>query len=84
MVADDRGLLAMDESFPPCNKRFAELGIPQSNVAAAQQVLYHRAACNRAARCGDIMLRWKALVTQEVSLSASSLRLRMPETNERA
>src|ERR1017187_7195475 len=28
MVADDKGLLAMDESHPTCNKRFAKLGIP--------------------------------------------------------
>lgn len=26
----DRGLLAMDESTPTCNKRFAEVGIPQT------------------------------------------------------
>jgi len=30
MVANDKGLLAMDESTPTCNKRFAALGIPQS------------------------------------------------------
>jgi len=30
MVADDKGLLAMDESNPTCNKRFAWLGIPQT------------------------------------------------------
>jgi len=29
LVADDKGLLAMDESNPTCNKRFAALGIPQ-------------------------------------------------------
>jgi fructose-bisphosphate aldolase class I len=28
LVADDKGLLAADESIPTCNKRFAELGIP--------------------------------------------------------
>ncbi len=28
MVADGKGLLAMDESNPTCNKRFAPLGIP--------------------------------------------------------
>ena len=28
MVADDKGLLAMDESNPTCNKRFGKLGIP--------------------------------------------------------
>ena len=27
MVADGKGLLAMDESTPTCNKRFAKLGI---------------------------------------------------------
>ena len=30
MVADDKGLLAMDESNPTCNKRFAKLSIPQT------------------------------------------------------
>jgi len=30
MVADGKGLLAMDESNPTCNKRFAPLGIPQT------------------------------------------------------
>src|ERR1700692_3200402 len=33
MVADDKGLLAMDESNPTCNKRFAKLGIPQTPEA---------------------------------------------------
>ena len=30
LVARDKGLLAMDESNPTCNKRFAALGIPQN------------------------------------------------------
>ena len=30
LVADDKGLLAMDESNPTCNKRFEKLGIPQT------------------------------------------------------
>ncbi len=30
LVADDKGLLAMDESTPTCNKRFAKLEIPQT------------------------------------------------------
>ena len=30
LVADDKGVLAMDESNPTCNKRFAMLGIAQS------------------------------------------------------
>ncbi len=30
LVADDKGLLAMDESNPTCNKRFAKLDIPQT------------------------------------------------------
>jgi fructose-bisphosphate aldolase class I len=30
MVADNKGLLAMDESNPTCDKRFANLGIPQT------------------------------------------------------
>jgi fructose-bisphosphate aldolase class I len=33
MVAGDKGLLAMDESYPTCNKRFARLGIPQTEEA---------------------------------------------------
>ncbi len=33
MVADDKGLLAMDESNPTCNERFATLGIPQTEEA---------------------------------------------------
>jgi len=30
MVANHKGILAMDESNPTCNKRFAKLGIPQT------------------------------------------------------
>ena len=30
LVADDKGLLAMDESHPTCHKRFEKLGIPQT------------------------------------------------------
>ena len=33
MVADNKGLLAMDESHPTCNKRFAKLDIPQTDEA---------------------------------------------------
>ena len=33
LVADDKGLLAMDESNPTCNKRFAALGIPETKEA---------------------------------------------------
>ena len=33
LVAGDKGLLAMDESTPTCNKRFAALGIPQTEAA---------------------------------------------------
>jgi fructose-bisphosphate aldolase class I len=33
LVAGDKGLLAMDESNPTCNKRFAKLGIPQTMEA---------------------------------------------------
>ena len=28
LIASDKGLLAMDESIPTCNRRFAKLGIP--------------------------------------------------------
>jgi fructose-bisphosphate aldolase class 1 len=56
LVAGDNGLPAMDESNPTCNKRFARLGISQTeeaHVLAAQQALYHRAKCNRTARRGE-------------------------------
>jgi len=33
LVADDKGLLAMDESNPTCNKRFAKAGIAQTEEA---------------------------------------------------
>lgn len=33
MTAGDKGLLAMDESVPTCHKRFAALGIPQTEEA---------------------------------------------------
>ena len=33
LIDGDKGLLAMDESTPTCNKRFARLGIPQTEEA---------------------------------------------------
>jgi fructose-bisphosphate aldolase class I len=33
IFADSKGLLAMDESTPTCNKRFASVGIPQTEEA---------------------------------------------------
>ena len=33
LMADNKGILAMDESNPTCNKRFAALGIPQTEEA---------------------------------------------------
>jgi len=33
LMANDKGLLAMDESIPTCHKRFAALGIPQTEEA---------------------------------------------------
>ncbi|CAN5301254.1 fructose-bisphosphate aldolase class I [soil metagenome] len=36
LVADHKGLLAMDESMPTCNKRFAALGIPQTEEMRRQ------------------------------------------------
>ena len=30
LVANNKGILAMDESLPTCNKRFAKLGIPET------------------------------------------------------
>jgi fructose-bisphosphate aldolase class I len=43
LVANDKGLLAMDESNPTCNKRFAALGIPQTVEArqAYRQLIVH-------------------------------------------
>ena len=32
LFADNKGLLAMDESNPTCNKRFAKIGIPQTET----------------------------------------------------
>ena len=34
LVADDKGLQAMDESNPTCNKRFAKLGTSQTEEAS--------------------------------------------------
>ena len=36
LVAGDKGLLAMDESNPTCNKRFAKVGIPQNRGGSAR------------------------------------------------
>jgi fructose-bisphosphate aldolase class I len=33
LITGDKGLLAMHESIPTCNKRFAKLGIPQTESA---------------------------------------------------
>jgi fructose-bisphosphate aldolase class I len=33
LFANSKGLLAMDESNPTCNRRFASLGIPQTEEA---------------------------------------------------
>jgi len=33
LFADNKGLLAMDESNPTCNKRFSKIGIPQTEEA---------------------------------------------------
>ncbi|MGA8758673.1 MAG: class I fructose-bisphosphate aldolase [Stellaceae bacterium] len=33
LVAGDKGLLAMDERSPTCNRRFARLGIPRTEEA---------------------------------------------------
>jgi fructose-bisphosphate aldolase class I len=30
LMSEDKGLIAMDESIPTCNKRFEENGIPQT------------------------------------------------------
>lgn len=33
LVTEDKGVRAMDESHPTCNKRFAKLDIPQTEEA---------------------------------------------------
>jgi hypothetical protein len=56
LLAGDKGLLGMDESNSTRNRRFARLGIhrtEKAHVLVAQQALYHRARCNRAARRGE-------------------------------
>ena len=48
LVAGDKGLLAMDESNPTCNKRSARLGISQTKeslVLAAQQASQVQPGC---------------------------------------
>ncbi len=73
----------MDESTPTCNKRFASLGIPQTevarrdyrelwqgkkaNVPAAQQALFHRAKYNRTARRARIQFRDRKDKTMKTS-----------------
>jgi len=44
LVAGDKGLLAMDESNPTCNKRFAKLGISQTEEARCAYREYSIAA----------------------------------------
>lgn len=62
LVADDKGLLAMDESSPTCNKRFAKLGIPQTVEArrAYREVLAttpHLGECISGAILSDETIR---------------------------
>ena len=38
MMQAGKGLLAMDESNPTCNKRFAKLGIPQTVEARGTMI----------------------------------------------
>jgi fructose-bisphosphate aldolase class I len=38
LIADDKGLLAMDESTSTCNRRFARLDIPQTEAARRDRV----------------------------------------------
>ncbi len=46
LVARDKGLLAMDESNPTCDKRFARLGIPQTEEAPRAYREYSIASSN--------------------------------------
>jgi len=42
LVADDKGLLAMDESNPTCNKRFAKLACPRRCSAGITEAVIIR------------------------------------------
>src|SRR5271170_5110740 len=53
-VADDKGLLAMDESNGTCNKRFATVGILQTEEAPAR---ISRIDCNHAGERGSLLAR---------------------------
>ena len=85
MVASDKGLLAMGESNPTCNKRFDKLGIPQpaleiwhgemSNVAAAQKALYRRAECNQAAPRGTYDVAMETEDSGRASQSGSPVKV---------
>jgi fructose-bisphosphate aldolase class 1 len=52
LVADDKGVLAMDESNSTCNTRFAKPGIPRP-WRPGEQALNYRARFNRAAHRGE-------------------------------
>ena len=79
LVAGDKGLLAMDESNPTCNARFAKLGIPQTEESrrayrelivttaglneSISGAIHHRAPRDRAARRGENTAAMDALRT---------------------
>jgi fructose-bisphosphate aldolase class I len=49
LVADHKGLLAMDESTPTCNKRLADVGVPQTeeNRRAYRELIVTTSALNQ-------------------------------------
>jgi fructose-bisphosphate aldolase class I len=56
MVADDKGLLAMDESNPTCNKRFDKLGIPLTEeLRCAYREMIVTTACLNESISGAIL-----------------------------
>jgi len=56
LTANDKGLLAMDESNSTCNKRFAKLGIPQTKAArGAYRELIVSTPCLRNCISGAIL-----------------------------
>jgi fructose-bisphosphate aldolase class 1 len=68
LVADDKGVLAMDESNPTCNTRFAKLGIPRP-WRSGEQALNYRARFNRAGHRGEYSAAMEKQIDTTMSYS---------------
>jgi fructose-bisphosphate aldolase class 1 len=64
LVADDKGLLAMDDSNPTCNKRFARLGIPQTKETrrAYRELMVTAPGLGDYAQMGACFAKWRAVI----------------------